>query len=135
MNNSERRTKNRKRCLNCKYYGCNVCPLMANGDVFQIDNCILENEQVKHLKEGTAEWFMFKYNPHLFLGYLNFQRKDKLPKVGSKVVTLRSGFGGYAGVTRYVKKITEKYIELVDHDEEGIYISNIDKWYNDFFEI
>lgn len=50
--------------------------------------------RTKQINEDTAEWFMFIYNPILFLRYLNYQRKEKLPYVGNKVVTLRSGFVG-----------------------------------------
>jgi hypothetical protein len=137
MNNDERKYKNRKRCLECKHYGMNVCPLMCDADVFQIDNCILEDLRIKKIEENTAEWFMFTHNPVLFLKYLNFQRKDKLPNIGSKIVTLRSGFGGWSGMIRYIRDIDEKYITLTNMKEGGSqeYISSIKTWYNDFFEI
>jgi hypothetical protein len=110
---------------------------MSDADVFKIDNCILDNPKVKELKEGSAEWFMFIKNPVLFLRYINYQRKDKLPNIGSRVVTLRSGFGGWHGVTRYIKSIDEKYITLTatTNGEGQEYISCIETWYDDFFEM
>lgn len=137
MSSDEKRYENRKRCLACKYYGMNACPLMGDADVFQIDNCILEHHMVKRLEEGSAEWFMFYSNPTLFLMYINYKRKDKLPSIGSKVVTLRNGFNGWAGVTRYIKSIDERYIVLTatSNGEGQESLSSVEKWYNDFFEI
>jgi hypothetical protein len=134
MSDTEKRYENRRRCLACKHYGCNVCPLMGDADVFQIDNCILDNPKVKELKKGTAEWFMSIYSPALFLMYLNYQRKDNFPKIGRKVVTLRSGFSGYAGVIRRIENIDEKYITLVNGEGRKS-LSHIETWYNDFFEV
>lgn len=134
MDSKEKRIENRKRCLACNYYGLNVCTLMGDADVFQIDNCILENPKVKQIQEGSAEWFMFIHNSVLFLRYLNYQRRNELPKVGNKVVTLRSGFSGYAGVTRYIDSIDEKYITLINKEGRRS-LSEIKTWYNDFFEI
>lgn len=50
---------NRKRCLKCGYYGGNVCPLMGGADVFQIEKCILEYKDIKSLKDGTLDYFVF----------------------------------------------------------------------------
>ena len=43
--------ENRQRCLKCKYYGRNVCPLMAGADVFQIDKCILDYKAIKSIED------------------------------------------------------------------------------------
>ena len=137
MSSDEKRYENRKRCLACDKYGINECPLMCYADVFQIDNCILEHQMVKQLKEGSPEWFMFTNNPISFLCYINYTRKDYLPPVGAKVVTLRSGFGGSAGMTRYIKSIDEKYFTLTNNPrgEGQEYITPIETWYNYFFEL
>lgn len=129
-----KKNENRKRCLECSEYSCNGCSLMCNANVFQIDDCILDNSSVKEIKEGTPEWFMFKYDPTLFLKYLNYQRKERLPDVGTKVVTLRAGFGGWSGDIRCIKEIDEKYITLSD-DNGKEYMSDIKTWYGDFFEL
>lgn len=130
---------NRRRCLVCPNYDTNVCPLMAKADVFLIDNCILEHDGVKSLKEGSAEWFMFQTNPILFMSYLNYTRKAILPSVGSKVVTLCSGFGGRSGATRYVESIDSEYIYLVVDlnkvPSESRYCCSIEDWYLSIFEI
>lgn len=134
MSYNEKKLENRKRCLVCKYYGGNACPLMCDADVFEIDNCILDDPRIKELKNGTAEWFMFTHNTVLFLGYLNYQRRERFPLVGSKVVTLRGGFSGWAGATRHIKEIDEKYITLVNSEGRES-LSDIKTWYNDFFEM
>lgn len=134
---TDKELQNRKRCLKCKYYGRNVCPLMANGDVFNLDVCILDIINKKNWNENSPEMFMFRNNPTLLLSYLSFLRKDKLPKTGDKVITLRSGFNGYGGNIRYVSRITDKYIEIVyanfDDETNKCCLSKIDTWYKDLF--
>lgn len=145
--------ENRKRCLNCKYYGRNVCSFL-NADVFNIDKCILDNENVKNLKEGSPEWFMFQNNILLYLKYLNYKRRDILPKKNTKVVTLVSGFCGYAGCIRYIVDVNyeKKYFVLTDfegfnailngeetleslHESYDISICYFEEWDKSFFEI
>ena len=67
---------NRKRCLKCGYYGRNVCPLMGDADVFQIENCILEYKDIKSLKDGTLDYFVFWINPLMYLSYLGYKEKE-----------------------------------------------------------
>lgn len=138
MSTKEQRFENRVRCLACKYYGMNVCPLMMKTDVFEIDNCILDLSEVKDLKEGSPEWFMFNNNPVMFLRYINFINKENLPEIGTKVFTLRAGFGGIGGDIRYVTGIRDGYIRLShnkDSEEYGVGLSEINSWYNDFFKM
>lgn len=132
---TDKEYQNRKRCLKCKYYGMNVCPLMVSGYVINLDVCILDIINKKNWNENSPEIFMFRNNPTLLLSYLSFLRKDKLPKIGDKVITLRSGFNGYGGDIRYVSGITDKYIEIVivDDETDDCYLSNIDTWYKDLF--
>ena len=86
------RKENRRRCIQCKYYGRNVCPLMADADVFQIEKCILEYEEIKSLREGTLDHFVFWRNPIEYLSYLGYKDKDNCPVVGETVLTLTGGF-------------------------------------------
>ena len=134
---TDKESQNRKRCLQCKHYGMNVCPLMMDGDVFNLDICILDVVSKKNWEENSPEIFMFINSPKLLLSYLSFLRKDKLPKIGDKVITLRSGFDGYGGDIRYVSGITDKYIEIVHSDfddkTDDCCLSNIDTWYKDLF--
>lgn len=134
---TDKEYQNRKRCLQCKYYGRNVCQLMMDGDVFNLDVCILDIINKKNWDENSPEIFMFKNSPKLLLSYLSFLRKDKLPKIGDKVITLHSGFDGYGGDIRYVSGITDKYIEIVygdfDEDTDDCCLSDIDTWYKDLF--
>ena len=58
-----RELKNRQRCLQCKYYSRNSCPLMAEADVFKINKCILEYDVIKSLTENSLDHFVFYNNP------------------------------------------------------------------------
>lgn len=129
---TEQERKNRLRCLKCSYYGMNRCPLMVDGDVFRLDICILDVLKKKNFKEDGPEIYMFNNSPTLFLSYLSFLRKDKLPEIGAKVITLRPGFSGPAGVIRTVNDISDRYIEL-KNESGSISISEKNVWYKDFF--
>ena len=134
---TDKESQNRKRCLQCGHYGMNVCPLMVDGDVFDLDVCILDIAKQKNWNEDSPEIFMFRNNPRIFMSYLSFLRKDKLPKVGDKVITLRAGFEGYGGDIRFVSGITDKYIEITCGDfydeTDDCCLSDIDTWYKDLF--
>lgn len=138
----ELRLRNRKRCLNCKYYGRNVCPLMAEADVFKIDNCILENDEIKAIKKDSLDEFIFFKNPIEYLSYLMYKRKDKLPEVGQTVITLKSGFSSYySGKFLKVVRVEElnpnfyqiNLNDLFDEDDEEKYGVTSDDWYNQIF--
>lgn len=133
MTNKEQ--QNRRRCLKCKHYRSNVCPLMANGDVFNLDTCILDTLSKKDWAEDSPEMFMFKHNSTLMLSYLSFHRKDKLPKIGDKVITLHSGFGGFGGSIQYVVGLTDTCIQLAKDSSatDASSISDISEWYRDLF--
>ena len=68
--------ENRQRCLRCKYYSRNVCPLMAEADVFKINKCILEYDEIKSIKENSLDNFVFYNNPIEYLSYLGFKDKE-----------------------------------------------------------
>lgn len=71
------------------------------------------------------------YHKHVADEYVAYLNRWNRPKVGDKVVTLRSGFGGGAGVIRVVAEIEDKYIRIKGgvHDHE--YLSLISEWYKD----
>jgi hypothetical protein len=80
------------------------------------------------------EYLMDNYASVLKEYYAYLNRKN-LPKVGERVMTLRSGFGGYAGCVRRVKEIQEEYILLSDDNDWREYLSKIDVWYKDIVVI
>ena len=116
----------------------------------EAENIVLNIIKENNWDENSPEMFMFSNNPILFISYISFLRKDILPKVGDKVLTLRGGFGSFESRILYVSEITDKYIELADFiiDESEIvdedeyyelcneceyYLSEIEKWYTELF--
>lgn len=63
-----------------------------------------------------------------YIAYLN---RWNLPKVGDKVVTLKSGFGGGAGVIRIVIDVDDKYISVREGEFGYEYLSIISQWYKE----
>ena len=128
----EKRLQNRKRCLNCEHYGLNTCPLFANADVFAIDKCILEYDEVKNIKKDSIEEFVFWNSPTT---YLQFLGKGKSLNVGDKVITLRGGFGSFD---------SGKFLTITDLEDDKYYFAtdgkydyciNKDKWYAQVFKL
>lgn len=131
--------ENRKRCLQCKYYGCNMCPLLANADVFKIDKCILEYDVIKSIRPGTLDHFLFRRNAIEYLSYLGWRDKENYPKIGEKVITLTSGFSSvYPG----------KFLVVVSEDSHQLFLEDVNKlpgahqycvlkevWYDKLFKI
>lgn len=76
-----------------------------------------------------------------FIDYVNIYHKDvaneyvaylnrwNLPKPGDRVITLRSGFGGGAGIERLVTEIDDEYIHIKGGGYE--YLSLIKTWYKE----
>lgn len=139
-----------EKCFGCQYCTkINRCVLMLDKNISNIDICIMDIVREKKWETKTLETFVLQNNPKLFLSYLSFLRKDKLPKVGDKVVTLRAGFGSFDSRILYVSGITDKHIELEDFiideteidddeynelwDECEYYLSDINLWYKDLF--
>ena len=77
--------------------------------------------------------FLQEYHPEILSEYERYLRKDILPKVGSTVKTLRSGFGGGVGITRKVVELTEDGIILAHSniDGGGRYLSKTNNWWKD----
>lgn len=126
--------ENRQRCLKCKYYGRNVCPLMAGADVFQIDKCILDYKAIKSIKENSLDSFIFYSNPAEYLSYLSFKDKEHYPKVGSTVLTLTGGFSSvYSG--KFLTVDSEDNIQIFLHDNYGQYCVAKADWWRKLFKI
>lgn len=126
--------KNRKRCLQCKHYGMNVCPLMADADVFKIDKCILEYDKIKSIKEGTLDWFVFLSNPKLYLSYIGYMDKENYPKIGETVLTLTSGFSSrYSG--KFLHVASEDSIQIFLEDSAGEYCVSKESWWKRLFKV
>ena len=128
------RISNRRRCLKCEYYKRNVCPLMGGADVFQIENCIFENKDIKSLKEGTLDYFVFWNNPSEYLSYLGYKEKEIYPKTGQKVLTLTGGFSSLnPGKFLYID--SEDDIQLFLSDADGHYVVSKDEWWKKLFKL
>lgn len=70
--------------------------------------------------------------PEIWEEFFRYKRKDIMPAIGTEVVTLRSGFGDFAGVTRYVVSHDEKYIGLAcNPHREAEYLSTKEDWWKD----
>ena len=69
--------------------------------------------------------------PDIFGEYLRYLGRHILPQAGDRVCTLRSGFGGAAGVIRKIFSIDSEHIILCDNNGYS-YQSNISDWYKDF---
>lgn len=128
------RLENRKRCLRCKYYGANICPLMAGADVFQIDKCILDYEKIKTIKEGSLDSFIFYSNPTEYLSYLGYIEKENYPQIGQTVLTLTSGFSSYYS-GKFIKVDSEDDIQIFLSDSVGKYCVGKDEWWKKLFKI
>ncbi len=127
----EKRLQNRKRCLACKYYLMNRCPIMAEADVFSIDKCILEYDEVKSIQPNSMEEFIFNNHPIIFL---QWSGKGKSLKVGDKVITLRGGFGTiYSGKFLTVTKIDNYHYHFKDGKHD--YCIPKDEWYMALFKL
>jgi hypothetical protein len=127
----EKRLQNRKRCLACEHYGTNVCPLLANADVFAIDKCIFEYDDVKNIQPNSIEEFIFHNYPIIFL---QWNGKGKTLEVGDKVITLRGGFGTFnSGKFLTVTKIDKYQYWFTDGNKS--YCVQKDKWYMSVFKL
>jgi hypothetical protein len=73
------------------------------------------------------------YHKEVQAEYIAYLNRDILPKVGDKVITLRGGFGGGAGVIRKVSEVTETQIFLMGNPSypDSRYSCDISKWYLD----
>lgn len=124
----------RKKCLRCKYYDANICPLMAGADTFQIDKCILEYEEIKNIKEDSLDGFVFYSTPITYLSYLGYKEKENYPQAGQTVLTLTGGFGSrYPG--KFIKVDFEDDSQIYLIDDDGKYCVSKDKWWEKLFKV
>lgn len=107
---------------------------MGGADVFQIENCILEREEIKSLKEGTLDYFVFWSDPLLYLSYLGYKEKAEYPKVGQTVLTLTGGFSSL-NPGKFLHIDSEDDIQLFLSDEDGNYVVSKDVWWKKLFKL
>ena len=131
----DKRTNNRKRCLECKYYGCNVCPLMAGADVFEINKCILEYDAIKKIPKNSLDEFVFYNNPIMYFAYLGYIDKENYPGPGEEVITLSIGFSSsYTGKFLVVTREDDNQIFLQDkYGKEYCVVKSA--WWKKLFKI
>ena len=130
----DKKLTNRKRCLGCKYYGINVCPLMLDCDVFLIDTCPLDMDFFKNIKPGSFEEFILFNDPKLYYIYLMINRRNRLPKVGAKVLTLTNGFGFHTGgQILEVSSIEGINIFLTDTIKNKRFCVSTEDWFQKIF--
>lgn len=128
------RIDNRKRCLKCKYYRANTCPLLADADVFKIDKCILEYETIKAIKDDSLDAFIFYGNPIEYLQYLGYKEKENYPKQGDVVLTLTSGFhSSHSG--KFITVNSEDDNQIFLSDNVGQYCVSKAEWWKKLFKI
>lgn len=127
----EKRLQNRKRCLVCKYYSRNRCPMFADADVGAIDKCILDYDAVKSIQPNSIEEFMFDNHPVV---YLQWMGKGKSLEIGDNVLTLRGGFGSFYG-GKFLTITGASDYEYFAKDGEYNYGINKDKWYMYVFKL
>lgn len=79
--------------------------------------------------------FTKEHYPEIWEEFYRYKRKDNLPAIGAEVITLRSGFGGTGGETRYVVKLDNddgRYIGLGNmHNGKASYLCEIKTWWKD----
>ena len=126
-----KKIQNRKRCIACKYYSRNRCPMFIEADVGSIDKCILEYDDVKNIKLNSLEEFIFYNYPTVFLQWMG---KSKSLEIGDNVITLRSGFGSHcSGKFLTITDISDN--EYFAKDGEHNYAINKNNWYMDVFKL
>ena len=128
------KSENRKRCLQCKYYGHNVCPLMADADVFKINKCILEYDAIKSIRENSLDHFVFYNNPVEYLSYLGYVDKESYPEPGQMVLTLTGGFGTYYS-GRFLNVDSEDEYQIFLTDGSHRYCVAKDIWWKKLFKV
>lgn len=128
----ERKTNNRKRCLNCSDYGHNVCPLFADANTFDLDKCVKEYDFYKNIKENSIEKFIFETQPIMLLQYVS---KSRPLNVGDIVITLTGGFGTFhSGKILKVFDVDDYQFTLIDRDNMK-YCVQKETWYYKVFKL
>jgi len=75
----------------------------------------------------TLTVYVKKNYPEIIKEYNRYTNRNELPAVGDIVITLTSGFGGYAGLYRRVKEFRDNNI-IISGDGRD-YIVNVEEWY------
>lgn len=77
--------------------------------------------------------FTKEHYPEIWEEFFRYKRKETPPTIGAEVVTLRNGFHGYKGETRYVVPFKdERYVGLaIVPNGEPKAICEIETWWKD----
>ena len=73
--------------------------------------------------------YVITYHKDVSDEYTAYFNRSNLPKVGDRVKTLVSGYGGYAGVVRRVVDIDDRYITVSDNNE--VYLCLVNRWWKE----
>lgn len=115
-------------CLQCSFYREGLCPRMLFDNVDDICRCLLDFKGIKGIKNGTAEYYLFKNNLKALLSCIGY-KKGELPKVGDNAITL----GGNLGVRLLtVTKVNDDDMTntvYVKDDSGNEFLFSYD-WYN-----
>ncbi len=77
--------------------------------------------------------FVKESYPDTWSAWLRYQKYGPTgPDVGTEVITLVSGFGGYGGERRIIKEKGPRYITLGTFYDEHEYLANTKHWYKQF---
>ena len=107
---------------------------MGGADVFGIEKCILEHKDIKSLKEGTLDHFVFWTEPLMYLSYLGYKEKENYPQVGETVLTLTGGFSCF-NPGKFLHVDSEDNIQLFLSDEYGKYAVSKNAWWKKLFKL
>ncbi len=76
-----------------------------------------------------VENYLKEHRPEVMEEYNRFI--GGYPELKTKIITLRSGYGGLAGVERIISGYSEKYIELKNSYNDDKYLCDKDKWWKE----
>ena len=126
----EKEKQNYERCKKCRFYNYMGCSAYFGAKEIFIDKCLFDGVNLD--KENLSDdEFLMKYDPLTYIKLYNYRQKDKLPKPGDVVVTLKSGFCGLGGDIRIVKSIEEKCIRISTLNGKQDSLSKKDNWFNE----
>lgn len=91
---------------------------------------IHQNEMMDDRSRSVAEDMVKRYD----LAKASWEKYGEGPPVGSKVITIRSGFGGSAGRILTLNGVHKGYSKCFSLEDEkgGLYSSTIQCWWSDF---
>lgn len=74
--------------------------------------------------------FIREHHMDIWEEFARYKRKDTLPAIGTKVITLVNGYSGRAGVTRYVVAHEGRYVVLAKTSDGSVRsLCEVSKWW------